>query len=1290
MKDNLETFLEKFHKKFPDSKLDFSKAVYVNSMTPIIVICHEKDEFGKEHGEFPKCPNHLMQGQFCPRCVQPNKDYYKSASAFEEQANKVHKNKYLYPNLEQELKNAESKITYVCKECGHTDTQLAYNHILGRGCRVCAAKARGEEMKRKAADRAIANIKKIHAGGPLDLDTIDYQDNHNIGITCTALRKDGTPHGRYYRSYGYWKHSYGCPECGVAVRFKKRLDVVTIEELKSFLQKLGIKTKTKFVEYAKTHKDELKKLRIPINPKEVYERRGTWKSWGDLFGKERGKHVQWATFEEAMEFARSLGLKSKTEWLVYVRTHDIPVNIPKCPERTYAKLGWKGYPHFLGFSVKEIVTYVKAMEIVRGMGITKVEDYEAIPTETKFELGLPACPQHFYKEWSGWGMFFGDCKKFTKPYRLALLKSGDLEKMSPHQLIELAMSRVIPPEFKVLAYANGDQEHLSRLIRNLISEYESNHTEEENNTAIEQIEQEERRRRDTEVQRESVDNGLLSLVVQTPSNEPAQNTEQEIDQTYVLPSDSFSEFRMYDDLDNMKPGDKAAEFITEEEHSKLWNGMLYANEEGKAFDEYKRLKAMECGEFSSYVRDKFVAEYEIVTAIKEDADYRFDLDGEPCPLSLMQKLMAYKMSINNSYGNWCGTGAGKTNAFLFSTRYVGAKTNVVITPNGVISTLVKAIKRIYPNSNIVVPKSADDINPYSKDQYTYIIFNYEKFQDPTRAKSIINRLFETNTIDFVCLDEAHNIKVRDIKKASNRSKYINSLLITGRKINPLMKTLAMTATPCPNTLSEVRSIIEALTGKKYPEIGHRTGIDNIHNAYKALIVNGFRYVPKYPMVIKERVVEIDCTGDESLIEELRDRNNGNNDIAFILANRKLGVLKDELRDGVVVYSNWVDCMAGMLEEKIRSWGYKVECYNGTSGGKEERRDILEAFLNKKINVLVCSQPISTGVDGLQKRCNKMIFMSLPWTDVDYSQTKGRVYRQGSVFNEVEFVIPQVTITQSDGKVWSYDRGLYGIVETKRSLATAVLDGYIQDSYRFSHERLKQLAIEALEAGLEERKVERQDVEVDVDVDLQETEEQRKVRRENYVNGVHRLGNTSNHRTMHKYFSEHPDVFNNYHDSRDTEELAKKTVIPIADYINSHYTNKRIADLGCGVNMLSTLVKNGNTVTGFDHQRYKDHDEVVIADIADLSGLVKDREFDIAVFSLSLWAPDYEEYFNEAYRILSKNGIVFVVEPVSKFGEGEKFGTEEEFVDMVENYGFSRLGGVKNHQGFKFFRFEKED
>lgn len=879
---------------------------------------------------------------------------------------------------------------------------------------------------------------------------------------------------------------------------------------------------------------------------------------------------------------------------------------------------------------------------------------------------------------------------YSPGYTLSLLKSGDLDGMSRHQLLELIMNGKLPRALKVLIYTKPNSVRSRNVIRNLIDLYENQHTEAENKAAIENMEQEERQAFEEETKRQAVNNGFLSLDTDCTTNEPVENQKDEVQQAQnaqMLPTYVASTFLVNDKTIKVNPSEKGSEFMVKEDNSKLWNSMLYANEEGLALSEYKKLKSMECGDFSGYVRDKFIYEFDIVYAIKEDHDYRFDLAGKPCPPSLMQKLMAYKMSTNDCYGNWCGTGAGKTNAFLFSTRYVGAKTNVVITPNSVIGSFVKAIGRIYPNSDVVVPKCPEDIKPYSKDRYTYIIFNYEKFQEPARAKEYINRLLDTNTIDFVCLDEVQNIKVRNVKYASNRSKYISMFLVKAREQRPGMKTLAMSATPCPNCLAEVRSILEALTGKKYPEIGNQKNVPNIHNAYKALVLNGFRYVPKYPMVLNERTVEVDCTSDTDLYAELCNRDNDMNDIDYILAKRKLGILKDEIKDGTIVYSNWVDGMAEFLENSIRSWGYSVECYNGKSGGKEEREEIKEAFINKKINVLVCSQPISTGVDGLQTRSNKLIYVSLPWTYDDKTQTDGRLYRQGSAFKSIDVVIPQVTITRPDGSVWSWDKGRLDDIENKRSLSASVLDGYLQDSKRLSRERLMKLALEALKLGFEENTDERQDIELEVG--LEETEEQRKVRRQNYVSEVHRRGNSSNHNTMHRYFNEHPDVFNTYHDSRDTEELAKKTVVPVADFINSHYTGKKIADLGCGVNMLSTLVKNGNTVTGFDHQRYKGHDEVVIADIGNLNGIVKDEEMDIAVFCLSLWAQDYEDYFNEAFRILSKNGVMFVVEPTSDFGENERFGTEEDFTDMVEGYGFSRLGKVKKHHGFAFFRFEKE-
>jgi hypothetical protein len=70
----------------------------------------------------------------------------------------------------------------------------------------------------------------------------------------------------------------------------------------------------------------------------------------------------------------------------------------------------------------------------------------------------------------------------------------------------------------------------------------------------------------------------------------------------------------------------------------------------------------------------------------------------------------------------------------------------------------------------------------------------------------------------------------------------------------------------------------------------------------------------------------------------------------------------------------------------------------------------------------------------------MIILSLPWTDSEYTQLKGRIYRQGSKFGEVEILIPQVYI-QLEDKEWSWDRQRINLIRNKKTLADAAIDGF---------------------------------------------------------------------------------------------------------------------------------------------------------------------------------------------------------------------------------------------------------
>lgn len=621
---------------------------------------------------------------------------------------------------------------------------------------------------------------------------------------------------------------------------------------------------------------------------------------------------------------------------------------------------------------------------------------------------------------------------FSRVQKLSFLQNEDLSHLSSHQLIEIIGEKKLPSEFKCLIYTPANSDARKSTIQQLKKLFGNN----ENDEVIE----------------------CGSLYLAKEKEKDALNLDTfDTDNGESLLSSTISEIHIHDNLIRTKTSDASAKFLVLEETHKLWNKVLELSEEGKLEYGIETIKNENGGAFWKHIQNTFLHEFDEVNNIKPSGDYKF-----PYEPSLMQKLMVYHLMNNNSFGNWCGTGAGKTNAFLFATRKTDSRVTVAIVPNDTIGTLVNAINKIYPDSNVVIPKSCDDLYKCDRSKFNYIIYNYEKFQGNNGAEDTINRLFETNIIDFICLDEVQNVKVRDASSASSRSQFVNELLKRGRNANPEMKTLAMSATPCINNLAEVRSIIELLTGEEHEEIGEANTIENIHNAYKALLLNGFRYIPKYPIAIEERAVEVDCSNDEGLLQDLMDKKQGDVcGIEYVLAEKKLNLIRRELKHGTIIYSHWVKGMAELLTENIRQWGFSVESYNGQSGNRDGRKDIIDKFLDGDIDVLVCSKPISTGIDGLQYKCNKMIIVSLPWTDADYTQLKGRIYRQGSRFKRVEFVIPQVVLKNEKNDMWSWDKMRKQAIENKRSLGSAIVEGKIQKDYTINKKKLLSEAMEAL-------------------------------------------------------------------------------------------------------------------------------------------------------------------------------------------------------------------------------------
>ena len=107
---------------------------------------------------------------------------------------------------------------------------------------------------------------------------------------------------------------------------------------------------------------------------------------------------------------------------------------------------------------------------------------------------------------------------------------------------------------------------------------------------------------------------------------------------------------------------------------------------------------------------------------------------------------------------------------------------------------------------------------------------------------------------------------------------------------------------------------------------------------------------------------------------------------------------------------------------------------------------------------------------------------------------------------------------------------------------------------------------------------------------------------------------------------------------------------IAGYINSDkHKDNVIADLGCGTAKLRTLITDYKKIYSVDYGISEEEAKaqgIIRADMSDLSEYIGDGEVDIAVFCLSLWNSNYDDYIKEAHRILCKRGILYIVEPIN--------------------------------------------
>lgn len=208
-----------------NNKYDYSKVEYVNTRTPIIIIC-------PEHGEFIKTPFKHLQGQGCPKCSSKKMD----TSKFIERANIIHNNKYDYSKVE--YVNNKTPITIIChkkdkfgREHGEF-IKTPVNHLAGKqGCPKCSYEELSEKQTLSQED-AIKKFKSVHGDKYCYDETVYVHSHKKIKIYCKEKDEHGNEHGFFEQFPFNHDRGTGCPKCHKRDKIFNLDDLIAQSKLK--------------------------------------------------------------------------------------------------------------------------------------------------------------------------------------------------------------------------------------------------------------------------------------------------------------------------------------------------------------------------------------------------------------------------------------------------------------------------------------------------------------------------------------------------------------------------------------------------------------------------------------------------------------------------------------------------------------------------------------------------------------------------------------------------------------------------------------------------------------------------------------------------------------------------------------------------------------------------------------------------------------------------------------------------------------------------------------------------
>ena len=180
---------------------DYSEMVYVNTDTPITIICDT-------HGIFTTTPHrHIHSRVGCQKCNTSQHPLTIKVVDFKHRASTLHEFKYDYSLIT--YRNSKDLITIICPKHGEF-VQTCSSHLYGAGCKQCSIEQRAH--KQSMGIKRFVELSTITHCNKYGYNDVQYHNNRtNVNISCPI-------HGIFKQTPTSHLRGSGCPQCGVECR----------------------------------------------------------------------------------------------------------------------------------------------------------------------------------------------------------------------------------------------------------------------------------------------------------------------------------------------------------------------------------------------------------------------------------------------------------------------------------------------------------------------------------------------------------------------------------------------------------------------------------------------------------------------------------------------------------------------------------------------------------------------------------------------------------------------------------------------------------------------------------------------------------------------------------------------------------------------------------------------------------------------------------------------------------------------------------------------------------------